>query len=249
MPQRNLEPIDRRIAGVINSIQESAIGSLYEIKDKGVIMSKQLIEAITDMREEDALLLTSQLLNGGVEPIVVLESCRQAMGIIGKRFETGECFIPELILAGEILSQISAVVKPHLQQTGGTKKIGKVVLGTVQGDIHDIAKDIVGFMLDVNGFEVTDLGVDVPPEKFVDTVKQTGATIVALSGFLTLAFDPMKFTVEALKQAGLNVKVMIGGGQIDDQIRQYTGADAYGRDAMAAVALAKSWIQEVENVH
>ena len=82
-------------------------------------MSKQLIEAITDMREEDALLLTSQLLNGGVEPIVVLESCRQAMGIIGKRFETGECFIPELILAGEILSQISAVVKPHLQQTGG----------------------------------------------------------------------------------------------------------------------------------
>jgi 5-methyltetrahydrofolate--homocysteine methyltransferase len=97
-------------------------------------------------------------------------------------------------------------------------------------------------MLDLNGFEVTDLGVDVPPEKFVETVKAIGAKIVGLSGFLTLAFDPMKDTVAALKAAGLNdVKIMIGGGQIDENIRQYTGADAYGKDAMAAVALAKDW--------
>jgi len=204
-------------------------------------MSKELVEAIVEMREEDALQLTTQLLDNGTEPIVILEDCREAMGIIGKKFENGDCFIPELILAGEMMSQVSAVVKPRLQKEGGSKRVGKVVLGTVQGDIHDIAKDIVGFMLDVNGFEVTDLGVDVPPEKFVEAVQETGATIVALSGFLTLAFDPMKYTVEALKAAGLAVKVMIGGGQIDDQIRQYTGADAYGRDAMAAVALAKSW--------
>jgi 5-methyltetrahydrofolate--homocysteine methyltransferase len=164
------------------------------------------------------------------------------MTIIGKRFETGDCFIPELMLAGEILGQISAVVKPRIQQAGESKKLGKIVLGTVQGDIHDIAKDIVGFMLDINGFEVTDLGVDAPPAKFVEEVKKTGAKIVALSGFLTLAFDPMKFTVQALKDAGLSdVKVMIGGGQIDENIRQYTGADAYGKDAMAAVAIAKSW--------
>jgi 5-methyltetrahydrofolate--homocysteine methyltransferase len=168
------------------------------------------------------------------------------MGIIGQRFESGECFIPELILAGEMLTQISALIKPRLQQNGQSKKIGKVVLGTVEGDIHDIAKDIVGFMLDVNGFEVTDLGVDVPPAKFVEAVKQTGAKVVGLSGFLTLAFDPMKFTVQALKEAGLSdVKVMIGGGQIDENIRQYTGADAYGKDAMAAVALAKRWSQEM----
>ena len=96
-------------------------------------------------------------------------------------------------------------------------------------------------MLDINGFEVTDLGVDVPPAKFVEAVKETGATIVGLSGFLTLAYDPMKDTVAALKEAGLDVKIMIGGGQIDEQIREYTGADAYGRDAMAAVALAKEW--------
>jgi 5-methyltetrahydrofolate--homocysteine methyltransferase len=98
-------------------------------------------------------------------------------------------------------------------------------------------------MLDVNGFEVTDLGVDVPPAKFVEATQETGATIVGLSGFLTLAYDPMKATVKALKEAGMDdVKVMIGGGQVDEQIRQFTGADAYGRDAMTAVALAKQWI-------
>ena len=205
-------------------------------------MTQELVQAITDMREEDALELTTQLLDSGTDPVAILDDCREAMTIVGKRFENGDCFIPELILAGEILGEISATVKPRLQQNVEVKKIGKVVLGTVQGDIHDIAKDIVGFMLDVNGFEVTDLGVDVPPMKFVETVKQTGARIVGLSGFLTLAYDPMKFTVQALKEAGLNdVKVMIGGGQIDEQIREYTGADAYGKDAMAAVALAKQW--------
>jgi 5-methyltetrahydrofolate--homocysteine methyltransferase len=205
-------------------------------------MSKELIEAITEMREEDAVAITQKLLDGGASPADVLEACREAMGIIGMRFETGESFIPELILAGEILAQISAILKPRLQQAGESQKLAKIVLGTVQGDIHDIAKDIVGFMLDINGFEVTDLGVDVPPAKFVETVKQTGAKIVGLSGFLTLAFDPMKDTVKALKDAGLtDVRVMIGGGQIDENIRQYTGADAYGKDAMAAVAIAKSW--------
>ena len=205
-------------------------------------MSQELIEAITEMREEDAVAITNQLLDSGANPVDVLDSCRQAMGIIGMRFETGESFIPELILAGEILAQISAILKPRMAQAGESKKLGKIVLGTVQGDIHDIAKDIVGFMLDINGFEVTDLGVDVAPAKFVEAVQKTGAKIVALSGFLTLAFDPMKFTVQALKDAGLtDVKVMIGGGQIDENIRQYTGADAYGKDAMGAVAIAQSW--------
>jgi 5-methyltetrahydrofolate--homocysteine methyltransferase len=142
-----------------------------------------------------------------------------------------------------MLNQISVMIKPHLKQDSKVVKLGKVVIGTVEGDIHDIAKDIVVFMLDINGFEVTDLGVDVPPAKFVEAVKQTGAKVVGLSGFLTLSYDPMKETVAALKAAGLtDVKVMIGGGQIDEQIRQYSGADAYGKDAMAAVELAKNWI-------
>lgn len=204
--------------------------------------TQDLINAITEMREEDSLAITQQLLEAGASPLEILEACRVAMEVIGKRFESGDCFIPELILAGEMLSQISAVIKPRLQQEARQVKHGKVVIGTVEGDIHDIAKDIVAFMLDVNGFEVTDLGVDVPPAKFVEAAQQSGAKVVGLSGFLTLAYDPMKATVEALKAAGLaDVKVMIGGGQIDNQIRDYTGADAYGKDAMAAVALAKQW--------
>jgi 5-methyltetrahydrofolate--homocysteine methyltransferase len=144
-----------------------------------------------------------------------------------------------------MLSRISEVVKPLLKEQKGTsKKLGKIVFGTVEGDIHDIAKDIVVFMLDINGFDVMDLGVDVPPVKFLEAVKKTGAEIVGLSGFLTLAYDPMKETVKALKEAGLDsVKVMIGGGQIDENVRNYTGATAFGGDAMTAVNLAKEWVQ------
>ncbi len=208
-------------------------------------MSQELIDAITEMREEEALQITTRMLDAGADPLDVLEACRQAMEIIGQRFEAGDCFIPELILAGEMLNQISAEIKPRLEQEAPRQKLGKVVIGTVEGDIHDIAKDIVAFMLDINGFDVTDLGVDVPPARFVEAVQQTGARIVGLSGFLTLAYDPMKATVQALKAAGLNdVKVMIGGGQIDEQIRQYASADAYGRDAMAAVNIAKQWVGE-----
>jgi 5-methyltetrahydrofolate--homocysteine methyltransferase len=208
-------------------------------------MSKELIDAITEMREEDVQSITDKLLASGTNPVAILDACREAMAVIGQRFEAGDCFVPELILAGEMLGQVSAKVKPHLQaQAGGQKKLGRVVIGTVEGDIHDIGKDIVTFMLDVNGFEVRDLGVDVPAARFIEEVKAFQPQVVGLSGFLTLAYDPMKNTVQALKDAGLRdgVKIMIGGGQIDDQIRQYTGADAYGKDAMAAVTLAKSWV-------
>ncbi len=208
-------------------------------------MTQKLIDAIIDMREEDIADLTNELLEGGASPEAVLGACKDAMDVIGKRYETGEAFIPELMMAGEMMTIVTDILMPIMENSdAGEEKIGKVVLGTVQGDIHDIAKDIVGFMLNLNGFEVTDLGVDVPPEKFVEAVKETGAKVVALSGFLTLAFDPMKHTVAALKEAGFDGKVMIGGGQIDENIRQYTGADAYGKDAMAAVALATEWSME-----
>ena len=201
-----------------------------------------LVEAITEMREEDAVRLAQEELRSGTPPVEILDHCREAMSIIGQRFEEGECFVPELILAGEILRQISDVVKPTLTQAAEVKKLGRVVIGTVEGDIHDIGKDIVTFMLDVNGFDVKDLGVDVPAAKFVEAVKDFQPQVVGLSGFLTLAYDPMKNTVQAMRAAGFTGKVMIGGGQIDEQIREYTGADAYGKDAMAAVALAKSWV-------
>jgi methanogenic corrinoid protein MtbC1 len=207
-------------------------------------MSQKLIDAILEMREDDAVTITNELLDSGASPADILGTCKEAMDVIGKRFEEGEAFIPELMLAGEMMTAITDILKPRMAEGAKTEKLGKIVLGTVQGDIHDIAKDIVGFMLDLNGFEVTDLGVDVSPAKFVEAVKETGASIVGLSGFLTLAYDPMKETVAAFKEAGLNVKIMIGGGQVDENIRQYTGADAYGKDAMAAVALAQEWVKE-----
>jgi len=209
-------------------------------------MSKELIDAITDMREEDAVKIAEQLLNSGADPMAVLDDCREALGIIGSRFAAGECFVPELILAGEMLRQISNLAKPKIAASSTTpkEKLGRIVIGTVEGDIHDIGKDIVAFMLDVNGFEVLDLGVDVPPAKFVEAVKSFKPQIVALSGFLTLAYDPMKNTVQALKDAGLrdSVKIMIGGGQMDDQVAAYAKADAYGKDAQAGVELAKKWM-------
>jgi 5-methyltetrahydrofolate--homocysteine methyltransferase len=197
------------------------------------------------MREEDALKITHELLDAGVAPMDILDACREATNIIGKRFETGESFIPELIMAGEMMSAITAILKPQMAAETEEAKLGKIVIGTVQGDIHDIGKDIVAFMLDLNGFEVTDLGVNVSPANFVNAVKESGAKIVGLSGFLTLAFNPMKETVAAFKAAGLDdVKIMIGGGQVDEQIREYTGADAYGDDAMDAVAIAQKWAKE-----
>ncbi|HEY4752527.1 MAG TPA: cobalamin-dependent protein [Candidatus Limnocylindrales bacterium] len=207
-----------------------------------VKVHQELIDAITGMDEEGAVEIADRLLDEGVAPADVLDDCKAAMEVIGKRFEAGECFIPELIFAGDILSQIAGRVKPRMQEAGqAQERIGKVVIGTVQGDIHDIAKDIVAFMLDINGFEVTDLGVDVAPEAFVEAARGSGVTIVGLSGFLTLAYDPMKETVAQLRALDPGIRVMIGGGQMDDKVRDYTGADAYGKDALAAVALAKGW--------
>lgn len=207
-------------------------------------MGEELTNAIADLKEDEALKLTREMLDSGVDPNKILDDGRVGMGTVGKRFADGEYFLPELIYSGEIFKEITEIVKPMLKQEAGAKHIGKCVIGTVAGDIHDIGKDIVVFMLDVSGFEVYDLGVDVPVQAFVDKIKETNAPIVGLSGFLTLAFDSMKETVEAIKEAGLRdkVKIMIGGGQIDEEIRKYSGADAYGRDAMTAVAIAKGWI-------
>jgi methanogenic corrinoid protein MtbC1 len=166
------------------------------------------------------------------------------MALVGKRFETGEYFIPDLMMAGEILKGISDIVKPLLEKEGPAKKKGKVLIGTVAGDIHDIGTDIVQFMLDVSGYDVLNIGIDVPVPTFVEKIKEFKPAVVGLSGFLTLAFDSMKKTVEAIEEAGLrkDIKIMIGGGQMDDEIRKYVKADAYGKDAMAAVTLCNGWI-------
>ena len=210
-------------------------------------MSHDLVEAMVNMRETEAMELARKMLAGGEDALHVLEGCRAAMEIVGQRFEAGRYFLPELIMAGEMLKKISQMAKPFLKRECSTKADvrGKVVIGSVKGDIHDIGKDIVSFMLEINGFEVYDLGVDVPAEKFVDAIQEVQPEIVGMSALLTTAFESMKNTVEVIEVAGLRdrIKIMVGGGTVDEKVKEYTGADAYGADAVAAVNLSREWMK------
>jgi len=209
----------------------------------------ELVDAMANMREQEALSLAKKMLDEGQDPLMILELCRQAVEFVGKQFELGEYFLPELIMAGEILKKISKIAEPFLKQGAGekTERIGKVVIGSVEGDIHDIGKDIVIFLLDVNGFEVHDLGVDVPSQKFVEAIRKIQPQVVGMSALLTTVFESFKNTVEAITEAGFRdkVKIMIGGGTVTDDVRKYSGADAYGKDAVAAVTLAKKWVENI----
>ena len=205
-------------------------------------MTHPLIQAMVDMKEQEALEIVDELLEKGEDPQHILDLSSEAMQVVGERYQDGTYFLPELIMSGEMLHRIGEVLKPRLaEKTETTSKLGTVVLGTVRGDIHDIGKDIVGFMLEVNGFDVIDLGIDQPEAAFVEAVKANHPRVLALSGFLSVAFDSMKSTIAEVEKAGLrdNLKIIIGGGQMDDTVRKYTGADAYGDDAMAAVVFAK----------
>jgi 5-methyltetrahydrofolate--homocysteine methyltransferase len=207
---------------------------------------KRLVDLVADMEEEQALALAQEMLDSGDDPLRVLELCREAMDIVGKRFEAGEYFLPELILAGEVLDQIGAMAKPLINDSPGkpSSKLGRVLIGTVHGDLHDIGKNIVTFMLDINGFEVKDIGIDVPVATFIEEIRAFKPQVVCLSGFLTLAFDSMKETVEAIEAAGLRdgMLIQIGGGQIDETIRAYTGADGFGLNAVDAVKFCNKYI-------
>lgn len=207
-------------------------------------MSGELVRFISELQESDALRYVEEALTKGVDPKTLLDEAKEGMNIVGRRFSEGTYFIPDLMFSGEILKGVVKILEPHLKKGTESEHRGKVIIGTVAGDIHDIGKDLVVFMLDVNGFEVVDLGIDVPVDRFVEAIRKSGSGVVGLSGFLTLAFESMKDTVQAIRKAGLRdkVKIMIGGGQVDEHVRKYTGADACGTDAMEAVALAKGWI-------
>jgi 5-methyltetrahydrofolate--homocysteine methyltransferase len=206
-------------------------------------MTEVLVQALVDMKEAQALQRAKQLLSEGTEPLKILESCSRAMEIVGQRFEKGVYFLPHLMMAGEMLKQISAMIKPLVHEQKNETKGGKVLIGTVEGDIHDIGKNIVIFLLEANGFDVRDIGINQKPAKFVEAIKEFQPKVVGMSGLLTLAFDSMKKTVQAIEEAGLreNVRIMIGGGVVTEKIKDYTGADAYAADAMAGVRLAKEW--------
>lgn len=207
---------------------------------------EDLVNAVVEMMEDDALALAKKYLEAGTPPLQVVEAYKEALKIIGQRFEKGTYFVPELILAGEMMNTASDVIKPYLssEEGKGGGKIGKFLLGTVEGDIHDIGKGMAAMLMDINGFEVKDLGVDVPAKRFVEEAAQFQPDIIGLSGLLTLSYDSMKQVVQALKDAGMRdkVKVIIGGGQMDAHACAYVGADAWVIDAVAGIKYALEWV-------
>jgi len=201
-----------------------------------------ITKAIEELEEQKVLQLVKEKVDAGEDPIKILEACRVGMAEIGKG--SGDTiFLTDLIMAGEIFNEAMEILMPKLV-SGSTQNLGKVVIGTVEGDIHNIGKDITINFLKAEGFEVIDLGVDVPPQKFVDAINEHNPPVVGMSGLLTLSIEPMKKAVEAIAAANLRdkVKIIIGGERTDEEVRKYVGADAWVNDAIDGVKIIKNWV-------
>ena len=204
----------------------------------------EISEAITNLEEEKVLKLVKEKLEAGEDPIKLLEACRIGMSKIGgEAGEGGTIFLTDLIMAGEIFNEAMEILTPKLVSSS-IISLGKVVIGTVEGDIHNIGKDIAINFLKAEGFEVIDLGVDVPPQKFVDAIKEHNPPIVGMSGLLTLSIEPMKEIIEAIAAANLRdkVKIIIGGERTDEVVCKHVGADAWVNDAIDGVKIIKNWV-------
>jgi methylmalonyl-CoA mutase cobalamin-binding domain/chain len=207
---------------------------------------KELYDAVLHGDYRKAKTVTEEALSESIDPMTIIkESMIPAMEEIGQQFETQQCYVPELLLAAKAMKTSFELIRPLLVDTGA-KMAGKVVIGTVRGDLHDIGKNIVASMLEGSGFEVENLGVDVGPEKFLEVVQKGGCDIVAMSALLSTTMGAMKETVDALEKAGVRdkVKVIVGGPPLSDKVCKEIGADGYGANANAAVGLAKKVIAE-----
>ena len=201
-----------------------------------------IYEAVFDGNAKEAAAAVEAVLAAGETPETILnDACIPAMAEVGEEFEAGEKFVPEMLISARAMAAAMTILRPLLVQAG-VKTVGKVVLGTVHGDLHDIGKNLVGMMLEGAGFEVIDLGVDVAPQKFVDAVKQHQPDIVGMSALLTTTTKAMPMTLAALVDAGLRdqVKVMIGGAPITDDFAQKIGADGFAADAGSAARKARA---------
>ena len=202
---------------------------------------RSLHDAVLSGDARTAKAVTEQALAGGVEPLKLVQSYMvPAMAEVGRRFESNEYFVPELLISARALKAALELIRPLLA-AGGVQPIGRVILGTVKGDLHDIGKNLVGAMLEGGGYEVVDLGVNVTPEQFIKAVKEKKANIIAMSALLTTTMPAMKSTIDALKAAGVRdqVKVLIGGAPISQRYAEEIGADGYSESAAGAVASAK----------
>ena len=207
---------------------------------------EKLYTAVLEGDAKSSAAITKQALDEGVEPMtLVTDTMVPAMDEAGRRFEAEEYFVPELLLAARAMKAAMALIRPLLVASGA-KSAGRVAVGTVKGDLHDIGKNLVASMLEGGGFDVLDLGADVSPEKFIEAVKEKGAQVVCLSALLTVTMPAMKTTIEALKTAGVrgSVKVLVGGAPVTAQYANEIGADGYGENANSAVALTRKLLAE-----
>jgi dimethylamine corrinoid protein len=212
-------------------------------------MNEELIKAMSDLERDRVLALVEAGLEAGEEPQSILKACQQGMTVIGDRFQTGDFFLAELILSGQILQEVNGILEPYLQKTSPPIPIGSVVLATLSGDIHDLGKNIFGSLLKAQGFEVHDLGVDIKPAVVIEKVKMVNPEFVGFSCLITTAFPAMKEAVDMLVEAGLrnHLKVMIGGGVTTSELAEYVKADFQTTDAPAGVKYCLDTIKRGES--
>lgn len=204
---------------------------------------QQLIHLLTDLDEDGVLQQVRQRLSRGDDPLRIIEDCNEGMRLVGQRYERGEYYVSGLIMSGEIFREVVELVQPLLPQKVQGQPSGKVLVGTVSGDIHDIGKNIAGMLLVCYGFTVIDLGVDVPPAVFASKAIEVRPDVVGLSGLITASFDAMKTTVAALRaqaqEQRCSFPIVIGGGMIDEQVCRFVGADYWVSNAMDGVRLCQ----------
>jgi len=223
---------------------------IYIILKEDLSMStilKEIASAVEAGKSKVVGGLVEQALKEGIEPSVILnEGMISAMGVVGEKFKNNEIFVPEMLIAARAMKKGVEVLQPYLAKQG-VEPIGKVILGTVSGDLHDIGKNLVGMMIEGAGFKVIDLGVDVPPEKFIEAMKENpDCKIVALSALLTSTMPALATTIKAIEEAGLRntVKIMVGGAPVTQAFADEIGADGYSEDAASAAELAKKLFKE-----
>jgi methylmalonyl-CoA mutase cobalamin-binding domain/chain len=204
---------------------------------------ERLIALLADLEEDEVLQLVRQRVVAGDDPLQIIEDCNEGMRLVGQRYERGEFFVSGLIMSGEIFREVVEYVQPMLEQRTNGQSSGRVLVGTVSGDIHDIGKNMVGMLLACHGFTVIDLGVDVPPVEFAAKAVEIKPDLVGLSGLITASFESMKNTVSVLRAEAqkhhLAFPIIIGGGMIDEQVCAFVGADYWVSDAMSGVRLCQ----------
>lgn len=206
-------------------------------------LSQKTITLVADLEEESVLDLVQRRLAQGDDPLRIVEDCQEGLRRVGLRYERQEYFISALIMAGEIFREVMEIVQPHIRAHHCGQEKGTILLGTVAGDIHDIGKNNAGLLLGCYGFTVVDLGVDVPPGRFLEEAAAVRPQIVGLSGLLTASYDAMEETITLLRGNShpdlAKIPIIIGGAQINDEVRQYVGADYWTNDAMHGVRLCQ----------